>query len=437
MAASAWTPVEDTSIWKPVEDAKLAPPEKPGYGTRLAQSIGVPSSKEELAQRASMFTNPADSTLTGVASKVIKGYGSQVKANYDDYHESLRGLAADLNAGRMTKEQGMRQLFNLSAEQAIKAVPGLGQSLWNYGSDVQQGNYAGAAGGATGIAAQVLAPKIAESIPGAKIGQTAKILAKPGVEAATEAVKDIPVVRGVVKGLSKFKDVPGQLKDVWNPAEAGSAVANETGVAEAPKGAEPPIKPTTKPEAPQFAYRSRDAGETGIMPLSGKAQASLDPARVTEYQEGRAAAQNHPQEVVKVDLSKMHPSEYSIADNGYVKFKVPVPESFIEKMPSEAAKGAEPPVPMSQASTKTQSGNSQASNLLRNIRQMKTGSTRPPVNMRSAATADAPDLSDVLQASLDQQLPKEIKSILNTPGDVSDADMATLQKYDFRNRKWK
>lgn len=106
-----------------------------------------------------------------------------------------------------------------------------------------------------------------------------------------------------------------------------------------------------KPQSsPQFAYRTRDAGETGIMPNSKKtAQASLDPTKVQSYQPGRASAQNHPQEMVRIDLSKLDPSEYEIAPNGYVNFKSAVPESFIEKMGSKAIDETQPRVPTSDA----------------------------------------------------------------------------------------
>ncbi len=97
--------------------------------------------------------------------------------------------------------------------------------------------------------------------------------------------------------------------------------------------------------SPQYAYRTRDAGETGIMPNQGKtAQASLDPAKVQSYMPGRAQAQNASQELVRIDLSKLDPSEYEVQPNGYVKFKGAVPESFIEKVNQDA-----PRVPTSDA----------------------------------------------------------------------------------------
>jgi hypothetical protein len=101
---------------------------------------------------------------------------------------------------------------------------------------------------------------------------------------------------------------------------------------------------------PQYAYRSRDAGTTGIMPNANKtAQASLDPAKVQSYMPGRGQAQNAPQEMVRVDLSKLDPSEYTIQPNGYVNFKGPVPESFIEKMGSKSINDLQPRVPTSDA----------------------------------------------------------------------------------------
>ena len=48
--------------------------------------------------------------------------------------------------------------------------------------------------------------------------------------------------------------------------------------------------------------------------------------------EGRGAAENSPQELVRIDLSKLDPSEYTVHPNGYVTFKSAVPESFISKV---------------------------------------------------------------------------------------------------------
>lgn len=100
-------------------------------------------------------------------------------------------------------------------------------------------------------------------------------------------------------------------------------------------------------DTPQIAYRVRDAGETGIMP-KGHAQATTDLEQAQSYVPGRGQAQNAAQELVKVDLSKLDPSEYSIVPGPggkqWVKFKGPVPESYISKVGVD-----EPRVPTSDA----------------------------------------------------------------------------------------
>lgn len=91
-------------------------------------------------------------------------------------------------------------------------------------------------------------------------------------------------------------------------------------------------------DTPQFAYRVRDAGETGINP-KGHAQATLDLPQAQSYVEGRGNLQGAPQELVKVDLSKINPKDYQLmtgpGGKTWVKFKSSVPESVIEKVDGE------------------------------------------------------------------------------------------------------
>lgn len=95
-------------------------------------------------------------------------------------------------------------------------------------------------------------------------------------------------------------------------------------------------------DAPTVAYRVRDVGETGIMPR-GHAQATTDLPQAQSYVEGRGSAQNAPQEVVKVDLSKLKPSEYTLktgpGGKTWVQFKKAVPESYISKLAKSAKAG--------------------------------------------------------------------------------------------------
>lgn len=91
---------------------------------------------------------------------------------------------------------------------------------------------------------------------------------------------------------------------------------------------------------PGVAYRVRDAGNTGIMPVgTPHAQATLDPQQAFSYAAGRGSIQNAPQEIVKVDLTKLRQGiDYTPVNGGkWIKFNTAVPESYIEKVPQGLA----------------------------------------------------------------------------------------------------
>jgi hypothetical protein len=90
----------------------------------------------------------------------------------------------------------------------------------------------------------------------------------------------------------------------------------------------------------KYAYRSRDVGEQGV-PSQSHSQASLSEEEVrTRLQGGRGKTTGKDQEVVRVDLSKLSPQDYTImrGPNGqdWVKFTRDLPESSVETGPSTA-----------------------------------------------------------------------------------------------------
>lgn len=80
------------------------------------------------------------------------------------------------------------------------------------------GNLIGGYGGAE-------APNIAKS----KVFQSLKAISKPPLKMALETAKDTPILGGAIRGAAAFKDVPGQLRDIWaKPSaevEAGPEIA--------------------------------------------------------------------------------------------------------------------------------------------------------------------------------------------------------------------
>lgn len=167
-----------------------------GFLARAAQSLGIPTSWGEAKQLAT----PA--TIGGVP--VAPG-GS--------------GAAAAVNFGKNLYQKGKAFVDKPSVESAMDAgtalTPG-GANQKTFAQDVADKNYSGAAGTATGTAAQFLAPEVLERTGGfqSKLGQTAGVLADPAIDAASK----LPVVGKVVDAVSalgKYKKVPGQLADIW------------------------------------------------------------------------------------------------------------------------------------------------------------------------------------------------------------------------------
>jgi hypothetical protein len=114
------------------------------------------------------------------------------------------------------------------------------------------------------------------------------------------------------------------------PQSPQTPPANPAPVARPSGGTRTPNVPQTQ-STPQIAYRMRSVGDTGIRP-TGRPQAGVNPEQIQSFREGRGAVENQNQEMVKVDLSKLDPSEYEVHPNGFVTFKSAIPESFIERM---------------------------------------------------------------------------------------------------------
>lgn len=84
----------------------------------------------------------------------------------------------------------------------------------------------------------------------------------------------------------------------------------------------------------QYAYRSRDVGEQGV-PSQSRSQAGLDPQQIKGYMPSRAQVTGKPQELVKVDLTKLNPSDYTLIKDpqggpSWVKFNKDLPESAVD-----------------------------------------------------------------------------------------------------------
>jgi hypothetical protein len=91
---------------------------------------------------------------------------------------------------------------------------------------------------------------------------------------------------------------------------------------------------------PQFAYRVRDVGEEGVTSNpNSHAHATTSLEEAQSYVEHRGNIQGKPQEIVKVNLSKLSPEDYTIMPREgqapWVKFNRPLDESEVQVIEPE------------------------------------------------------------------------------------------------------
>jgi hypothetical protein len=181
------------------------------------------------------------------------------------------------------------------------------------------------------------------------LGAYAKTLQKTSSQGAAQATLAL-ATEGALKAAPKVASGASDL--------AGAAYKNTKGlishstlqeplqsgirdiVADAAKTA--PIEPAPKPN---YAYRSRDAGEAGVPKAHAQShgQATSDISQAKTYAEpGQRGAvgggEEKPQEVVRVDLNKLKPEDYTTRTSGgksWTDFKRPLAEDEVTKITPE------------------------------------------------------------------------------------------------------
>ena len=134
-----------------------------------------------------------------------------------------------------------------------------------------------------------------------------------------------------VKGLNRGHAIARAVEN-WPGAQIEEATPEEADAAGVPRW--------HSNQKPNYVYRSRDIGEQGV-PANEDSHAQLtsseDQARLYTQPGQRDAVTGKPQELVRVDLNKLRPSDYSTKkmDEGvnWHKLKRDVPEELVEKMP--------------------------------------------------------------------------------------------------------
>lgn len=137
---------------------------QPGFLKRFGQSVGLPTSMEEVEQsnkeRASL--KGGLETAAGPAYQVGKGVLGYGKRVVGDIYE---GANEQADAGQNIAEGGpivpnvLKSALG-AVKPYVRAIPFIGPSIMSAGEDVTAGNKAGAAGSLTGVVGQIALPEV-------------------------------------------------------------------------------------------------------------------------------------------------------------------------------------------------------------------------------------------------------------------------------------
>jgi len=140
--------------------------ERPGFVKRLGQSLSLPTSKEELQSAAT--PSVAESILGPIvpAAKGAYEWGKRAIKNIGEGGKEEHEAAKNIKEGGPVLPNIGKAAYGV-VHGGVGSIPYIGEPIETAGQDVLEKNYPGAAGGLTGVAAQVLAPELTKKGGGA------------------------------------------------------------------------------------------------------------------------------------------------------------------------------------------------------------------------------------------------------------------------------
>lgn len=178
------------------------PPAQPGFFKRLGQSMGIPTSKQELqAYAPQSWGDVADAILGGPAAagqKALQGYVQNTAQGFKKGYQEASEADQMRNAGQITTKQAVGKTASGALNSVVNAIPLIGPSMVQAGEDIGQENYAGGAGGLTGVIGQVAAPSMSKiASPNSLLGRMLLLGKTPegAYESAMKPGTTIPIAK--------------------------------------------------------------------------------------------------------------------------------------------------------------------------------------------------------------------------------------------------
>lgn len=168
--------------------------DKPGFFKRLGQSFGLPTTMEEVESAKPKFDwqHVGEAALgpVGVVGKMAYNYGETAIKGIKEGAQEATEVGENLAEGRPVLPN-LGKFGSAVLHGTLSAVPIIGPSIETAGQDIAEKNYAGAAGGLTGVVAQVAAPEVLKRVPAAA--------ARTG-EALQKLPSKTPIIKAFVDG---------------------------------------------------------------------------------------------------------------------------------------------------------------------------------------------------------------------------------------------
>lgn len=301
------------NIWHAFTAEAQDPNEEAG-ATVLAKQYGLPQSVALGLHRL-------------IIAPMVKEH--EIANAYDTIHKSL---PADQQEKEKDFSNMDSNLHKANMHRIASMVPMVGPLASDITEHYLQGDKSGAV---SELLTNIAAGKALDSATKGVGKQINKVAPKTAVVAG----EPTPIMAGQLKDAAPIaKTVAAEPSPAIAEAQQGAA---QQGIKNVASDAANKVIEKTVSQEPKYAYRVRDVGEEGLPVRNGHAQATMSEQEAQGYLDGRQTMRGGvPQEVVKVDLNKLDPADYSIKEgpsgNDWVKFNKDLPESAMgETVPTK------------------------------------------------------------------------------------------------------
>ncbi len=291
---------------------------------RLHQNFDLPAQihgVNDLVSRgvdALSHPNP-DQSISGILGRAWDNTKDAAHQMYDTYKDPAN-LAADAGTAWLTHSMGEPGAPKPTAAPATETA-------------VPAARAAGSAAkpGVLSDAMRVVSPKLANMADAVTSGKWGDLVPER-VQAAGRLAKHFLGDDAAIDTKPPTPAAPTGPPKLW-----GKRIPSET-----PPASPAPAQASAPAPAPRYAFRARDVGEQGV-PSQSPSQATMSEGEARGYMQSRSEIQGKPQQLVRVNLSQLDPSDYQETPgprgNSWIKFNRDLPESSVEPMPDQKGTG--------------------------------------------------------------------------------------------------